>query len=178
MRAIQVSQVGGPEVLTPVDVPVPSPKANEALVEIHASGVNFIDVYFREGRYAAQLPFINGQEAAGVVTEIGSEVTNLKAGDRVAYTSALGSYAEYAVVPAERLVKIPDALSFEQAAAAMLQGMTAHYLLYSTYKLQSGETALVQDRKSTRLNSSHSQISYAVFCLKKKKKKKKKYKNN
>jgi len=143
MRAIQVSQVGGPEVLTPVDVPVPSPKANEALVEIHASGVNFIDVYFREGRYAAQLPFINGQEAAGVVTEIGSEVTNLKAGDRVAYTSALGSYAEYAVVPAERLVKIPDALSFEQAAAAMLQGMTAHYLLYSTYKLQSGETALV-----------------------------------
>src|SRR5687768_10332976 len=143
MRAIQVSQVGGPEVLTPVDVPVPSPKANEALVEIHASGVNFIDVYFREGRYAAQLPFINGQEAAGVVTEIGSEVTNLKAGDRVAYTSALGSYAEYAVVPAARLVKIPDALSFEQAAAAMLQGMTAHYLLYSTYKLQSGETALV-----------------------------------
>jgi NADPH2:quinone reductase len=143
MRAIQVSQVGGPEVLTPVDVPVPSPKANEALVEIHASGVNFIDVYFREGRYAAQLPFINGQEAAGVVAEVGSEVTNLKAGDRVAYTSALGSYAEYADVPAERLVKIPDALSFEQAAAAMLQGMTAHYLLYSTYKLQSGETALV-----------------------------------
>ena len=143
MRAIQVSQVGGPEVLTPVDVPVPSPKANEALVQIHASGVNFIDVYFREGRYAAQLPFINGQEAAGVVTEVGSEVTNLKAGDRVAYTSALGSYAEYAAVPAARLVKIPDALSFEQAAAAMLQGMTAHYLLYSTYKLQSGETALV-----------------------------------
>src|SRR5687768_5928788 len=143
MRAIQVSQVGGPEVLTPVDVPVPSPKANEALVEIHASGVNFIDVYFREGRYPASLPFINGQEASGVVSEVGREVTNLKAGDRVAYTSSLGSYAEYAAVPAARLVKIPDALSFEQAAAAMLQGMTAHYLLFSSYKLQKGETALV-----------------------------------
>src|SRR5688500_10289278 len=143
MKAIQVAQTGGPEVLTLVDVPVATPKANEAVVKVEASGVNFIDVYFREGRYPASLPFINGQEASGVVTEVGSEVTNLKAGDRVAYTSALGSYAEYAAVPAARLVKVPDALSFEQAAAAMLQGMTAHYLLYSTYKLQSGETALV-----------------------------------
>lgn len=143
MKAIQVAQTGGPEVLTLVDVPVPSPKANEAVVEIEASGVNFIDVYFREGRYPASLPFINGQEAAGVVSEVGSEVANLKAGDRVAYTSSLGSYAEYAAVPAARLVKIPDALSFEQAAAAMLQGMTAHYLLFSSYKLQKGETALV-----------------------------------
>ena len=143
MKAIQVAQAGGPEVLTPVDVAVPTPKANEAIVKIEAAGVNFIDVYFREGRYPAPLPFINGQEAAGTVTEVGSEVTNLKAGDRVAYTSALGSYAEYAAVPAARLVKIPDALSFEQAAAAMLQGMTAHYLLFSTYKLQKGETALV-----------------------------------
>ena len=143
MKAIQVAQTGGPEVLTLVDVPVPAPKANEAVVKIEASGVNFIDVYFREGRYPASLPFINGQEAAGVVTEVGSEVTNLKAGDRVVYTSSLGSYAEYAAVPAARLVKIPDALSFEQAAAAMLQGMTAHYLLFSSYKLQKGETALV-----------------------------------
>jgi len=143
MRAIQVSQTGGPEVLTLVDVPVPTPKPNEAVVEIKASGVNFIDVYFREGRYSASLPFINGQEAAGVVKEVGAEVSGVKVGDRVAYTSSLGSYAEYAAVAATRLVKIPDGLSFEQAAAAMLQGMTAHYLLNSTYKLQRGETALI-----------------------------------
>ena len=143
MQAIQVSQVGGPEVLTLTDLPVPSPKADEALVEIKATGVNFIDVYFREGRYPAQLPFVNGQEAAGVVVETGSEVTNVQRGDRVAYTSALGSYAQYAAVPAVRLVKIPDELDFEQAAAAMLQGMTAHYLLYSTYPLKKGETALI-----------------------------------
>ena len=143
MQAIQVSQVGGPEVLTPTDLPVPSPKPNEALVEIKASGVNFIDVYFREGRYPTQLPFINGQEAAGVVVQTGSEVTNVQQGDRVAYTSALGSYAQYAAVPAARLVKIPDELDFEQAAAAMLQGMTAHYLLYSTYPLKKEETALI-----------------------------------
>ena len=143
MRAIQVSQTGGPEVLTLVDVPVPTPKPNEALVDIKASGVNFIDVYFREGRYPAPLPFINGQEAAGIVKEVGAEVSGVKVGDRVAYTSSLGSYAEYAAVPAARLVKIPDGLSFEQGAAAMLQGMTAHYLLNSTYKLQTGETALI-----------------------------------
>ena len=143
MRAIQVSQTGGPEVLTLVDVPVPTPKPNEALVDIKASGVNFIDVYFSEGRYPATLPFINGQEAAGIVKEVGAEVSGIKVGDRVAYTSSLGSYAEYAAVPAARLVKIPDGLSFEQGAAAMLQGMTAHYLLNSTYKLQNGETALI-----------------------------------
>jgi NADPH2:quinone reductase len=143
MKAIQVSQTGGPEVLTLVDIEVPTPKANEALVEIKASGVNFIDVYFREGRYPAPLPFINGQEAAGVIKEVGSEVTEFKPGDRVAYTSALGSYAEFAAVPAARLVKIPEALNLEHAAAAMLQGMTAHYLVNSTYKLQSGETALI-----------------------------------
>ena len=143
MQAIQVSKVGGPEVLTPVDVPAPSPKPNEALVQIKAAGVNFIDVYFREGRYPTELPFINGQEAAGVVTEVGSEVTTLQPGDRVAYSSRLGSYAEYATVPADRLVKIPDELDFEQAAAAMLQGMTAHYLLHSSYPLQKGQTALI-----------------------------------
>ncbi|MEN3326787.1 MAG: NADPH:quinone reductase [Acidobacteriota bacterium] len=143
MQAIQVSQTGGPEVLVPVDLPVPTPKANEALVNIKAAGVNFIDVYFREGRYPTPLPFVNGQEGAGVVTEVGNEVTTLKPGDRVAYTSALGSYAEYAAVPANRLVKIPDELDFEQAAAAMLQGMTAHYLLHSSYPLKKDETALI-----------------------------------
>ena len=143
MQAIQVSRVGGPEVLTPVDVPVPSPNPNEALVQIKAAGVNFIDVYFREGRYPTPLPFIDGQEAAGIVTQVGSEVTTLQPGDRVAYSSRLGSYAEYAAVPADRLVKIPDGLDFEQAAAAMLQGMTAHYLLHSSYPLQKGQTALI-----------------------------------
>ena len=143
MQAIQVTTVGGPDVLTPTELPVPSPKPNEAIVQIKASGVNFIDVYFREGRYPAPLPFVDGQEASGVVAEIGSEVTNVKVGDRVAYTSSLGSYAEYAAVPASRLVKIPDELDFEQAAAAMLQGMTAHYLLHSAYPLKQGETALI-----------------------------------
>jgi len=143
MKAIQVSRVGGPEVLTLVDLPIPTPKQNEAVVQIKAAGVNFIDVYFREGRYPASLPFINGQEAAGVVTATGAEVLNLKPGDRVAYSGSLGSYAEYASVPADRLVKIPDQLDFNLAAAAMLQGMTAHYLSHSTYPLQSGETALI-----------------------------------
>lgn len=143
MQAIQVSQTGGPEVLTPVDLPVPTPKPNEALVNIKASGVNFIDVYVREGRYPTPVPFVCGQEGAGVVTDVGSEVTTLKPGDRVAYTSTLGSYAEYAAVPASRLVKIPDEIDFEQAAAAMLQGMTAHYLLHSSYPLKKGETALI-----------------------------------
>jgi NADPH2:quinone reductase len=124
-------------------LPVPSPKPNEAIVQIKAAGVNFIDVYFREGRYPAQLPFVDGQEASGVVTEVGNEVTNVQPGDRVAYTGGLGSYAEYAAVPANRLIKIPDELDFDQAAAAMLQGMTAHYLLYSTYQLKQGETSLI-----------------------------------
>ncbi|MGZ5481423.1 MAG: quinone oxidoreductase family protein [Pyrinomonadaceae bacterium] len=143
MKAIQVTQTGGPEVLTLADVPPPTPKANEALIEIKASGINFIDVYLREGRYPSPLPFIAGQEAAGVVTEVGSEVTNLKPGDRVAYCGIPGSYAEYASVPAERLVKVPAELDFDTAAAAMLQGMTAHYLCHSTYPIKAGETALI-----------------------------------
>ncbi|HEY6967650.1 MAG TPA: quinone oxidoreductase [Candidatus Angelobacter sp.] len=143
MKAIQVQKTGGPEVLTLVDVPVPKPKDNEALVKIAAIGVNFIDVYFREGRYPAQLPFIDGQEAAGIVTEIGSQVKSLKPGDRVAYTNVLGSYTEYAAVPADRLVRVPEGVSDQQAAAAMLQGMTAHYLVHSTYPLKKGETALI-----------------------------------
>jgi NADPH2:quinone reductase len=143
MKAIQVSQVGGPEVLKLVNLPTPDPKPNEALVQIKATGVNFIDVYFREGRYPAPLPFINGQEAAGVVVAVGSDVRTLRLGDRVAYTNVLGSYAEYAAVPADRLVKIPRELAFNQAAAAMLQGMTAHYLSHSTYPIKSGNTVLI-----------------------------------
>jgi len=143
MKAIQVSDTGGPEVLTLVELPVPVPKPQEVVVQIKAAGVNFIDVYFREGHYPAPLPFVNGQEAAGVVTTVGAEVTSLRTGDRVAYTGVLGSYAQYASVPANRLVKIPDQLDFMQAAAAMLQGMTAHYLSHSTYPLKPGETALV-----------------------------------
>lgn len=143
MKAIQVQKTGGPEVLTLVDIPAPKPKPNEALVQLKAIGVNFIDVYFREGRYPAQTPFIPGQEGSGVVTEVGSEVKDLKPGDRVAYAGTLTSYAEFTLVPADRLVKVPEKVTFEHAAAAMLQGMTAHYLLYSCYPLKKGETALV-----------------------------------
>jgi NADPH2:quinone reductase len=143
MKAIQVLKPGGPEVLTLADLPVPQPKPNEALIKIAASGVNFIDVYFREGRYPAPLPFVDGQEGAGVVTQAGSEVKSLKPGDRVAWTGVLGSYAEYAVVPADRLIRVPDGVDDRHAAAAMLQGMTAHYLTHSTYPLKKGETALI-----------------------------------
>ena len=143
MKAIQVQRAGGPEVLKLVDLSVPKPKPHEAVVKIAAAGVNYIDVYFREGRYPAAMPFVNGQEAAGVVSETGSDVKSLKAGDRVAYTGVLGAYAEYSAVPADRLVRIPEGISDQQAAAAMLQGMTAQYLVYSTYPLKSGETTLI-----------------------------------
>lgn len=126
-----------------VDLPVPTPKPNEAVVKIVAAGVNFIDVYNREGRYKVPTPFVLGQEAAGTITALGSGVTNLKAGDRVAYTGVLGAYAEYAAVPADRLVKIPDRVSDQQAAAAMLQGMTAHYLSHDTFPLKKGQTTLI-----------------------------------
>jgi NADPH2:quinone reductase len=143
MQAVQVQTPGGPEVLTLVDLPIPKPKPNEVVVKISAAGVNFIDVYVREGRYSTPLPFVNGQEAAGTVTDVGSEMKSLKPGDRVAYTSVLGSYAEYAAVPANRAVRVPQGITDQQAAAAMLQGMTAHYLVNSTYPLKKGETALV-----------------------------------
>jgi NADPH2:quinone reductase len=143
MKAIQVSQIGGPEVLTLVDLPLPEPKANEAVVQIKAAGVNFIDVYFREGRYPAPRPFVVGQEGAGIVIAIGPDVTTVKLRERVAYAGHLGSYAEYSAVPADRLIKIPDELDFNQAAAAMLQGMTAQYLTHSTYPIKRGETALI-----------------------------------
>jgi NADPH2:quinone reductase len=143
MKAIQVQKTGGPEVLTQVDLPVPKAKSNEAVVKIAASGVNFIDVYFREGRYPATLPFTDGQEAAGTVTEVGGDVKSVKVGDRVAYSNVMGTYAEYAAVPADRLVRVPDKITDQQAAAAMLQGMTAHYLINTTYPLKKGETSLI-----------------------------------
>ena len=143
MKAIQVKQPGGPEVLELVDVRVPEAKTNEAVVKLAASGVNFIDVYQREGRYKVLLPFVLGQEGAGAVTAVGSNVTSIKAGDRVAWTGLLGGYAEYASVPADRLMPIPEGVTDQQAAAAMLQGMTAHYLCHDTYPLKRGETALV-----------------------------------
>ena len=143
MKAIQLTHTGGPEVLQVVDLPVPPPKPNEAVVKLAASGVNFIDIYQREGRYKVPLPFVLGQEGAGVVSAVGAEVKSVKAGDRVAWTSVLGSYAEYAAVPAERLVAIPQGVTEQQAAATMLQGMTAHYLIFSTFPLKRGQTALI-----------------------------------
>lgn len=143
MKAIQVKTPGGPEALELLDLPIPEPKANEAVVKLAASGVNFIDVYFREGRYKSALPFIIGQEGAGVVTAVGADVKSVKAGDRVAWTGLQGAYAEYAAVPADRLVPIPAGVTDQQAAAAMLQGMTAHYLSHDTYPLKRGETALI-----------------------------------
>ena len=126
-----------------VDLPVPAPKANEVAVKLAASGINFIDVYHREGRYKVPLPFTPGQEGAGTVTAVGADVTSVKVGDRVAWCHLLGAYAEYSVVVADRLVPIPAGVTDQQAAAAMLQGMTAHYLAYDTYPLKRGETALV-----------------------------------
>ena len=143
MKAIQVKQPGGPDAMELVELPVPEPKANEAVVKLAASGVNFIDVYFREGRYKAPTPFVLGQEGAGVVTAAGADVTFVKAGDRVAWSGPMGSYAEYAALPADKLVPIPSGVTDQQAASAMLQGMTAHYLSHDTHSLKSGETALV-----------------------------------
>jgi len=143
MKAIQVKRTGGPEVLELAELAVPEAKGNEAVVKLTAAGVNFIDVYYREGRYKAVLPFVPGQEGAGQISSVGPDVKQLKVGDRVAYTAIMGSYAEYAVVPEDRLVKIPQGVSYQQAAGAMLQGMTAHYLSQDTYPLKKGETALV-----------------------------------
>jgi len=143
MKAIQVKQPGGSEALELVELPVPEPKVNEAVVKLAASGVNFIDVYQREGRYKVSLPFVLGQEGAGIVTAVGVDVKSVKTGDRVAWTGVLGGYAECAAIPADRLVPIPAGVNDQQAAAAMLQGMTAHYLCHDTYRLNAGETALV-----------------------------------
>ncbi|MGH9588178.1 MAG: quinone oxidoreductase family protein [Acidobacteriaceae bacterium] len=143
MKAIQIRQTGGPEVMALAEVPIPEPKTGEVLVRVQASGVNFIDVYLREGRYKAELPFINGQEGAGIVEYTGTGVTGFEPGEHVAWCSVLGSYAEFVAVPADKLVKVPAGVDLKLAAAVMLQGMTAHYLSHSTFQLRSGNTALV-----------------------------------
>jgi NADPH2:quinone reductase len=143
MKAIQILKNGGPEVLSLVELPDPSPAPGEALIRIEASGVNFIDTYFREGRYPAALPYTLGQEAAGTVVSVGEGVTDFAPGDRVAWCGVPGTYATVAVAPVARLIKIPDAVSTEEAAAAILQGMTAHYLLHSTYPVRAGERILI-----------------------------------
>jgi len=143
VKAIRVHSPGGPEALRYEDVPQPSPAAGDVLVKVEAAGVNYIDVYQRTGMYKVATPFTLGQEAAGVVTAVGPGVSDPKPGDRVAYTSILGAYAEYAVVPADRVVVLPDGVTTRQAAAAMVQGMTAHYLACTTYPLKAGDTCLV-----------------------------------
>ena len=143
MKAVQVREPGGPEKMETVDVPVPVPGPGQALVRIAASGVNFIDIYFRSGLYKSDLPITLGSEAAGTVESIGPNVTHVAPGDRVVYAMVRGSYAEYAAVPETSLVKIPDTIDFESAAAAMLQGMTAHYLTNSTFPLNTGQSCLV-----------------------------------
>ncbi len=143
MKAVRIASPGGPEMLRYEDVPRPEPKAGEVVVKIEAAGVNFIDVYHRTGAYKASFPLTLGQEGAGTVAAVGPDVAGVRVGDRVASVSMAGSYADYAAVPAEKLVPLPERISFEQAAAAMLQGMTAQYLASSTYLLKAGDTCLV-----------------------------------
>jgi NADPH2:quinone reductase len=143
MKAVFVEQPGGVENLKHADIPKPSPGPGQALVKIAASGVNYIDIYFRKGVYPAPAPVVLGSEGAGTVESVAPDVQNVKPGDRVVYAMPRGSYAEYHVVPAWQLVKIPSSVDFETAAAAMLQGMTAHYLTHSTYPLKPGDSCLI-----------------------------------
>ena len=143
MKTVRVHEFGGPEALQYEDAPVPDPGSGEACVRIEAIGLNFIDCYHRKGSYPGALPVTPGMEAAGVVDSVGSGTDGLKAGDRVAYATHQGSYAEYTTVPAEKLVPVPDGVTAQQAAAVMLQGMTAHYLAFTTYPLGPTDTALV-----------------------------------
>ncbi len=143
MKAIIISQTGGPEVLEYKSAPMPHIKENEALVKIEAIGVNFIDIYHRSGLYPIPLPFTPGSEAAGIVEAIGQKVTEVTIGQRVSYAMVMGSYAEYAAVPAWKLVPVPETIPIQTAAATMLQGMTAHYLTTSTYSLKSNDTVLI-----------------------------------
>lgn len=143
MKVIVVEQPGGPEQMRLVEWPRPEPGPGQALVKIAAAGVNFIDIYHRTGLYKVDPPITLGMEAAGVVEAVGEGVSEVAPGDRVAYAMSRGAYAEYAVVPAWMLVKLPPALDFHSAAAALLQGMTAHYLVYSTYPLKEGEACVV-----------------------------------
>jgi len=143
MKAIRVTHTGGPEVMELVEVPVPQPKPAEALIKINVAGVNSIDAQFRDGSLRTPLPFIPGQEGAGVVTSVGPQAKLVKVGDRVAWSGTLGSYAEYVAVADDHLVPVPSAISDEQAVAAMVHGLTAHYLVNDAHKLKPGETALV-----------------------------------
>ena len=143
MKAIRIHAPGGPEVMRYEDVPEPAPKSGEAVVKVDAAGINYIDVYQRSGQYKLATPFTLGLEAGGTVTAVGANVTEVRVGDKVAYTGIPGAYAEYAVVPAPRLVALPAGISTKQGAALMLQGMTAHYLACSTYPLKKGDTCLV-----------------------------------
>jgi len=143
MKAIRVQHTGRPEVMELVEVPAPQPKAAEALVKVSIAGVNSIDGHFRDGSFRTPLPFIPGQEGAGVVTAIGAQAKAVKVGDRVAWSGTLGSYAEYLAAPEEHLVPVPQKITDEQATAAMMHGLTAHYLVNDAHKLKAGETALV-----------------------------------
>jgi NADPH:quinone reductase len=143
MKQIQISRFGGPEEMKLVDVARPAPGPQQALVKVAASGVNFIDVYFRKGLYKADFPFTPGNEAAGIVESVGPDVTEVKPGDRVAWAMQTGSYSEYVAIPVSKLVTLPDHVDLNTAAAAMLQGMTAHYLTHSTFPLKPGDKALV-----------------------------------
>jgi len=143
MKAIRIHEFGGPELLTYEDVPLPEPGAGEVRVKIEAAGLNFIDTYHRRGLYPVELPTVIGVEGGGVVDAVGPDVEGVKPGDRVAYALQMGSYAEYAVVPAWKTVPIPEGLDTQQAVTLMVQGMTAHYLAYSTFPLKPGDTALV-----------------------------------
>jgi NADPH:quinone reductase len=143
MKAIVVERVGGPEALELTSVSIPEPGPGQVRVRLAAAGVNFIDVYHRTGLYPLDLPFVPGQEGAGIVEALGAGVSDIAIGERVAYATQPGSYAEQVVVPADRLVSVPDGMELEDAAAAMLQGMTAHYLAHSTYAIQPGDTVLV-----------------------------------
>ena len=143
MQAIQVQRTGGPEVLTLTEVEAPQPGPGEVRIEVTAIGVNFIDVYHRTGLYPMPLPFIPGAEGAGRVVAVGAGVQTVKVGDRVASTELHGAYAQYAVTPADRVVLLPDGVSEELAAAVLLQGLTAHYLVHDSYQVHQGDTVLV-----------------------------------
>jgi NADPH2:quinone reductase len=143
MKAVRAAAPGGPEVMRYEDVPLPEPKPGEAVVKIEAAGLNYIDVYFRTGAYKASFPLTLGSEGAGTVAAVGGGVTGVRVGDRVASVNMAGSYAEYAAVPADKLVELPDGVTFSQGAAAMLQGITAQYLACTTYPLKPGDSCLV-----------------------------------
>ncbi|CCQ16562.1 Type I polyketide synthase [Rhodococcus sp. AW25M09] len=143
MRAIRIDTTGGPEVMNIVELPIPNPGAGQLLVRIDAVGINYIDTYFRRGSYPRTLPYVPGDEGSGVIDQVGSGVTDFTAGDRVAWAAAPGSYAEYVLVDASSAIAVPEGVPADQAASALLQGMTAHYLIESTYPAQRGDTVLV-----------------------------------